>query len=153
MWLQMALFHSVLSLSHIPLRMYHIFFIHSSVDGHLGCFHVLATVNHAVMITGVHVSFWIRVLSRYMSKGVIAGSFVHAKPLQSCPTLWDPTDCILPGSSVHGILQAKILEWVAVSSPRGSFQPRGWTSVSYTSCISRQVFTTRATWEARWIIW
>ena len=39
---------------------------------------------------------------------------------QSCPTLCDPMDCSLPGSSVHGILQARILEWVAVSFSRGS---------------------------------
>ena len=44
-----------------------------------------------------------------------------AKLLQSCPTLCDPMDCGLPGSSVHGILQARILEWVAVPFSRGSF--------------------------------
>ena len=38
-----------------------------------------------------------------------------AKSLQSCPTLCDPTDCSLPGFSVHGILQARTLEWVAIS--------------------------------------
>ena len=38
-----------------------------------------------------------------------------AKSLQSCPTLWDPMDCSLPGFSVHGILQARTLEWVAIS--------------------------------------
>ena len=43
-----------------------------------------------------------------------------AKSLQSCPTLCDPMDYSLPGSSVHGILQARILEWVAMSSSRGS---------------------------------
>ena len=42
---------------------------------------------------------------------------------QSCLTLWDPTDCSLPGSSVHGILQAGILEWVATSFSRGSCPP------------------------------
>ena len=42
---------------------------------------------------------------------------------QSCPTLCDPMDCSPPGSSVRGILQARILEWVAISSSRGSSQP------------------------------
>ena len=45
---------------------------------------------------------------------------MHAKLLQSCPTLWDPMDCSLPGSSVHGILQARILEWVAMPFSRDS---------------------------------
>ena len=45
---------------------------------------------------------------------------VYAKSLQSCPTLCDPIDCSPPGSSVHGILQAGILEWVAMPSSRGS---------------------------------
>ena len=43
---------------------------------------------------------------------------------QLCPTLCDPMDCSLPGSSLHGILQAKILECVAISFSRGSSQPR-----------------------------
>ena len=46
---------------------------------------------------------------------------------QSCPTLCDPADCSPPGSSVHGILQARILEWVAISFSRGSSQPRSRT--------------------------
>ena len=55
--------------------MYYIFFIHSSVDGHLGCFHVLDIVNSAAMNTGVHVSFWIMVFSGYMPSSGIAGSY------------------------------------------------------------------------------
>ena len=55
--------------------MHHIFFIHSSVDGHLGCFHVLAIVNSTAMNRGVHVSFWNRVFSRYMPRSGIAGSY------------------------------------------------------------------------------
>ena len=43
---------------------------------------------------------------------------------QSCPTLCDPRDCSLPGSYVHGIFQARILEWVAISFSRGSSRPR-----------------------------
>ena len=49
---------------------------------------------------------------------------------QSCPTLCDSVDCSPPGSSVHGILQARILEWVAMPSCRGSSQPRNQTGIS-----------------------
>ena len=55
--------------------MCHIFFIHSSVDGHLGFFHVLATVNRAAMNIVVHDSFWILVFSGYMPSSGIAGSY------------------------------------------------------------------------------
>ena len=58
-----------------------------------------------------------------------------AKLLQSCLTFCNPMDCSPSGSSVHGILQARILEWVAMTSSRGSSQPRGWTHVSCVSCI------------------
>ena len=59
--------------------------------------------------------------------------------LQSCLTLWDPVDCCPPGSSVHGILQACVLEWVAMPSSRGSSQPRDQTRIFYVPCIGRQV--------------
>ena len=49
---------------------------------------------------------------------------------QSCPTLCNPMDCSLPGSSVHGIFQAIVLEWIAISFSRGSSQPRDRTRVS-----------------------
>ena len=55
--------------------MYHAVFIHSSVDGHLGCFHVLAIVNSAAMNNGIHVSFSILVSSGYMSRSGIDGSY------------------------------------------------------------------------------
>ena len=58
--------------------------------------------------------------------GMTEGTCVHAKSLQSCLTVCDPMDCSLPGSSVHGILQARILKWVALPSLRGSSQPRDW---------------------------
>ena len=64
---------------------------------------------------------------------------------QSCPTLCDPVDCSLPGFSVHGILQARILEWVTISFSRGSSQPRDWTQVS---CIGGRCFNLWATREA-----
>ena len=50
---------------------------------------------------------------------------------KSCPTLFDPVDCGLPGSSVHGILQARVLEWVAISFSRGSSRPRDRTQISH----------------------
>ena len=61
---------------------------------------------------------------------------------QSCLTLCDPIDCKLLGSSIHRILQARILEWVAISFSRGSSWPRAWTQVS---CIAVRHFTIWAT--------
>ena len=61
---------------------------------------------------------------------------------QSCPTLCDPMDYSLPGSLVHGIFQARVLEWVAISFSRGSSQPRNWTRVSH---IAGRCFTFWAT--------
>ena len=55
---------------------------------------------------------------------------------QSCLTLYDPTDCSLPGSSVHKILSARILEWVAIPFSRGSSQPKDQTSVSFVSFLA-----------------
>ena len=57
---------------------------------------------------------------------------------QSCPTLCDPMDCSLPDSSIHGVFQARILEWVVISFSRRSSQPRGWTRVSH---IAGRCFT------------
>ena len=54
---------------------YHSFFIHLSVDGHLGCFHVLAIVNSAAVKNGIQVTFSILVFSKYMPRHVIAGSY------------------------------------------------------------------------------
>ena len=62
-----------------------------------------------------------------------------------CPTLCNPMDCSPPGSSVHWILQARILEWVAVSFSRGSSQPSDQTHVFY---IGRGILYHCATWEA-----
>ena len=59
---------------------------------------------------------------------------------KSCLTLWDPIDYSPPGSSVHGILQARTLEWIAISFSRGSSPPRDWTRAS---CTGRQnLYTT-----------
>ena len=66
--------------------------------------------------------------------------------VQSCPTLCDPMYCSLPGSSVHGIFQARILEWIAISFYRGSSRPRNGTQVS--RIVSRR-FTVWATREEK----
>ena len=60
---------------------------------------------------------------------------------QSCPTLCNPVDCSPPGSSVHGILQARMLEWVAISSSRGSSQCRNWACISCIPWIADRFFT------------
>ena len=65
------------------------------------------------------------------------------KVAQSCPTLCDPMDCSPPGSSVHGILQARILKWVAIPFSKGSSQPRDWTQVSRTTGGSFTIWATR----------
>ena len=65
---------------------------------------------------------------------------VHTKSLQLCPTLCDPLDYSLPGSSVHGILQARVLEWVSVPS-RGSSQSRDRTCIFCSSYIAGRFLT------------
>ena len=65
-----------------------------------------------------------------------------------CLTFCDLTDCSPPGSSLHGIFQARILEWVVVFFSRESSQPRGQTQVSYVSCIGRRILYPCPTWEA-----
>ena len=62
-----------------------------------------------------------------------------------CPTLWDPMDCSLPGSSIRGIFQARILEWVAIFFSKRSSQLRDWTRVSH--IIGRCL----TIWATRWI--
>ena len=73
------------------------------------------------------------------TREVLKPSCLHTKSLQSCTTLCNSINCSPPGSSVHGILQARILEWVAVPSSTGSSQPRDPTHVSYLTCTDRQV--------------
>ena len=70
---------------------------------------------------------WINFLFSVMNDN---GTSIHPSCAQSCLTLCDPTDCSPPVSSVHGISEARILEWVVIFSSRGSSRPRDWTHVS-----------------------
>ena len=68
--------------------------------------------------------------------------------VQLCLTYCDSRDCSLSGSAVHGISQARILEWAAISSSRGSSWPRDQTSLSYICSIGRQILYCWVNWEA-----
>ena len=82
--------------------MYHSFLIHSSADGHLGCFHVLTIINSAAMNTGVHMSLSNLVYLVCMPRSGIAGSSVQFSSVaQCCPTLCDPMNHSTPGLPVH----------------------------------------------------
>ena len=99
---------------------------------------------------------WIWTISIYLSKTkhllplfFLNWSIVDLLVAQSCPTLCNPMDCGPSGSSVHGILQARILEGVSILFSRGSSRPRDWTQVS---CFAGNFFTVWATREGvkRW---
>ena len=76
----------------------------------------------------------------FSQDGWMVGKMVFCVSVaQLYPTLCDPMDCNPPGSSVHGILQARILEWVAISFFRGSFPHRDRTCISYSFCIVRWI--------------
>ena len=117
------------------------------------------------MLYGTVGAFWYQGVGKYLSsfkscqtQGVtyLLGCFcifichwkVKVKVAQLCPTLCDPMDYSHPGFSVSGILQAGILEWVAVFFSRGSARSRDWTGVS---CIAGRFFTSWATREALYL--
>ena len=72
---------------------------------------------------------------------------------QSCPTLYHPMDCSPPGSSVYGILQARLLEWVAISCSGGSSQLRDKALSLMSPALAGGFFTMNATWEAPLLSW
>ena len=76
-------------------------------------------------------------------------NFFISEVAQSCPTLCDPVGCSLPGFSIHGIFQARILEWITMSFSRGSSWPRDWTQVSALQADS----TVWATREFHWSLY
>ena len=92
--------------------------------------------NYILALSIKHPAWFPSITSLVIPSGLVVRC-VHA---QSCPALCDPMDCSPPGSSVHGIFQARILEWVTISYSRGSSWPRYRTYVSYVSFIGRQIF-------------
>ena len=70
---------------------------------------------------------------------LLLGNLLLCSVAQLHPTICNPMDCSSSSSSVHGILQARTLEWIAISYSRGSFQPRDRTPVSSVSCTGRQI--------------
>ena len=86
---------------------------------------------------------------------LMAESKSESEVAQSCPTLCDSVDCSLPASSVHGILQVRMLEWVAISFPKGSSRSRDRTCVDRT-CLAGRHFNPWATRQAlttSWWVW
>ena len=81
---------------------------------------------------------------------IMAYACLRAQSLQSYPTLCDPMDYSLPSSSVHGILQVRTLEWVAMPFSRGSSQPRDWIQVSWVFCIAGRFFEERQKCDSNW---
>ena len=83
-----------------------------------------------------------------LHSAIILGSLcMRAKLLQLCPTICDPVDYSPPGSSVHGIFQARILEWVAISFSRRSSRPRDQTQISCVPFMGRWIPSHYTTWE------
>ena len=112
-----------------------------------------STLNSGKFLTGLRAYSLAQMLTKSktkcpLDKYIIISKYLHnlygrkevegSEVAQLCPTLCDPTDCSLQGSSVHGILQARVLEWVAISFSRGASQPRDQTQVS---CIVGRRFT------------
>ena len=85
---------------------------------------------------------WTILGGTFLWSASVQNPFVCVLVAQSCPTLCDPEDCSLPGFSVHGFLQARILGWIAIPFSRGTSQPRNRTLVS---CITGRFFTVWAT--------
>ena len=90
--------------------------------------------------------FLLSLCCRKLAKGFVFVTFVSvaaaaAPSIHSCPTLRDPVDCSQPGSSIHGISQARILEWIAISFSRESAWHRDQTHIFRVSCIAGKFFT------------
>ena len=103
------------------------------------------------MSTECHVKLNKIIGSPYCSTPWLFNSLcVHGKWIQSCLIIWNHMDCSPPGSSVQGILQARILEWVAMLFSKGIFPTQGSNPHVFMSpAFADELFTTHATWETQ----
>ena len=107
---------------------------------------VMKGKSHLIRLT-IYLCFPLRFLQLHFSRSIFHPFDIYSggsccSVAKSCPTLCTPMDCSQPGSSVHGSLQARILEWVAFSFSRGSSQPRDQTHISCLSSLAGRFFTT-----------
>ena len=116
------------------------FFFFPNPDG--GCFPLSSWTMHFYFVCH---SVWIIYLTMWVCVCCVCSV------TRSCLTVCDPMDCSPLGSSVHGIFQARILEWVAISSSRGSSKPRVQTWVYCISWIGQQILYHCDTWEATYL--
>ena len=105
--------------------------------------HIIISIDVGKAFDKIQYPFMIKTLQKMGIEGTYLSILKtiydsESEVTQSCPTLCDPMDCSLPGSSVHRIFQARVLEWVAISFSRGSSQPRDRTQVS---CTAGRCFT------------